>query len=146
MVHNHGFVSFDMKNKIQDVDKRFKLGQYSDVCKTMVKKEKDLHEYLITLAKSVGFEESEQVSLYELPALLSQATSIDNWPPVMNQLYLYTLCQKDYNTPDSDYSYYSNSGLTLDMFDLGGSCLGEWSKYLGGKNVCFENCLGNFRC
>ena len=146
MVHNHGFVSFDMKNKIKDVEKRFKLGQYSDVCKTMVKKEKDLHEYLITLAKSVGFEESEQVSLYELPALLSQATSIDNWPPVMNQLYLYTLCQKDYNTPDSDNSYYSNSGLTLDKFDLGGSCMVEWNKFFGGKNICFENCLGNSKC
>ena len=47
MVHNHGFVSFDMKNKIQDIEKRFKLGLYSDVCKTMVKREKDLHEYFL---------------------------------------------------------------------------------------------------
>ena len=135
-VHNHEFVSFDMKNKIQDVEKRFKLGQYSDVCKTMVKKEKDLHEYLTALAKAVGFEESEQVSLYELPALLSQAASTDNWPPVMNQLFLYTLCQKDYDAPDSDYSYYTNTGLTLDKFNLGGSCIVEWNKYFGGKNVC----------
>ena len=37
----------------------------------------------------------------------------------MNQLYLYMLCLMDNNTPDSEYSYYSNSWLTLDKFDLG---------------------------
>ena len=135
IVHNHGFVSFNMKSKVQDIAKRFSLGQYSDICKTMVKTEKDLQEYLTSLSKLVGFEVSESVSLYELPSLLAKDTDANNWPPVMNHLFLYTLCERDYNTPDDEFSYYMNSGLTMDKFDLAGSCFEEWNRFFGGKNL-----------
>ena len=122
-----------MKSKVQDIAKRFSLGQYSDICKTMVKTEKDLQEYLTSLSKLVGFEVSESVSLYELPSLLAKDTNDNNWPPVMNQLFLYTLCERDDNIPDDEFSYYMSSGLTLDKFDLGGSCIEEWNRFFGGK-------------
>ena len=135
IVHNHGFISFNMKNKIQDIAKRFNLGQYSDICKTMVNAEKDLQKYLTSLSKLVGFEESEIVSLYELPSLFAKDTNDNNWPPVMNQLFLYTLCERDYNTPDDEFSYYMSSGLTLDKFDFGGSCIEEWNRFFRGKKL-----------
>ena len=104
---------------------------YSDVCQTLSPKEKNLHEFLKALGKLVGFKDTENVSLHDLPAMLSSNTDI-NWPPVMGHLFLFSLCEDHYDS-NQDYNYYSNSGITSNMFNLHASCLHEWNQYFQGR-------------
>ena len=127
------FVSFGLKNKINDVTDKYWLGLYSDVCQTLRPRENNLHEYLKALGTLVGFKDSEAVSLHDLPAMLSSNIDI-TWPPVMGQLFLYSLCE-DHSKSNQDYNYYSNSGITPDMFNLHESCLHEWNQYFQGR-IC----------
>ena len=126
------WVSFGLKNKIGDVTNKFRFGLFNDVCQTLSPREKDLHEYFKSLAKLVGFSDLEKVSLHDLPAMLSSNIEDINWPPVMGQLFLYSVCE-DISNRDQEDSYYSTFGLTSDMFNLRSSCLHEWNQYFQGR-------------
>ena len=127
------FVSFGMKNKIGDIQNRFGLWPFSDVCQTLSSSEKNLHKYFKSLSRLAGFKDSEQVSIHDLPSMLSSRIDGTEWPPVMSHLFLFSLCEENSNS-ENDYSYYSDVELTPDMFDLHASCIHEWYQYFQGNN------------
>ena len=131
LVQFRGFASFGMKNKIGDISNKYHLDAYSDVCRTLPVREKNLHIYFKSLAKIVGFRDSEAVSLHDLPAMLSAYADIENWPPVMNQVFLYALCEEEGGNSGNDYDYVVvEGGISIGTFDLGASCITEWNDFL----------------
>ena len=125
-----GFASFGRTNKIGDMSNRFHLDPYSDVCNILTIREKELHIYFKSLAKLVGFKDSEEVSLHDLPAMLSTYADTENWPPVMNQVFLYTLCEEEGGNSGNDYDYMLGGGITIRTFDFHASCITEWNDFI----------------
>ena len=78
-------------------------------CRNIDENERKLHEYFVILSKSFGFNESELLSLYELPGMLAddlnyaelsvdidgnQLEDADNLLGDMPQAYLYSTCKE----------------------------------------------------
>ena len=74
-----------------------------DLCKLLKPKDKLLHEYFKQLSRSIGLNESEIISLYDLPAIVATLDFKDIESPKFPQSYLYSRCNmKLNNTKDNE--------------------------------------------
>ena len=62
-------------------------------CKNIKGKKLDMHGYFEQLSKIVGFSENELVSLYDLPAIVSNLNLSNILAPSFSQFFLYSRCR-----------------------------------------------------
>ena len=87
-------------------------------CNKLEQDERKLHDYLTKISKSFGFNESELLSLYELPGMLADdlnyakymkikgKTQNDNLLGDIPQAYLYSTCKERENVSNKFYYFY----------------------------------------
>ena len=121
------FLSYFL-NKIKldkKLDNTFKYGKrannqnWDHFC-SLEKNEKFVQMYFTNLSKSIGFEENELVSLYDLPSMLSNANDEDMFN--FHQNFLYSTCQ------DPVTNAYLLSGNFLQSPTY--ACFMEWKSLL----------------
>ena len=94
--------------------------------------EKKLHIYFTNISKSIGFDDTEAISLFDVPGIFGSHNSYDLWMP---QVFLFSIC-KDYNeTFDSVSDYYN------DMDEHTGDPLPISTKTAQYSNICTQKWL-----
>ena len=74
-----------------------------DLCELLKPKDKLLHDYFKQLSRSVGLDEGELVSLYDLPSIVATIRFKDIESPKFFQSYLYSRCNMKPNyTQDAE--------------------------------------------
>ena len=129
LVRNYGHLesshSFGLSKTINDLG----LNQFDDICSILTSNEMKLHEYFTKLSTSIGFDETEAISLYDMPAIFGSIIGEDNWPLLMPQTFIYSRCM-DYN---QNMKKEFGSYLSVDDFDYSQSCLQKFYQYF--KNI-----------
>ena len=94
-----------------------------------------LHEYFTELSKSIGFDETEAISLYDIPGIFGSLIGEENWPLLMPQTFIYSKCKDYYENMNNELNTYVNYYSSLDSlitadFDYSQSCLKKLDSYL----------------
>lgn len=71
-LRNFGMLKFDTLSSTKTLPEILKVKEYDiyygNICDFLLQpKEKKMHEYFTNLSKAIGFNESEAISLYDLP-------------------------------------------------------------------------------
>ena len=125
-VHLEKFTSLNSKMKTDEVFKKYEAYSNLDICKLLMIKEKELHNLFKRMAVGIGFNASEAVSLYDLPAMLSSSILETSFPLAISEVFLFSLCE-DHQSRVNDPN---DGGLTKQKFDKGESCIEKWYQYL----------------
>ena len=113
-----------------------------DLCKLLKPKDKLLHEYFKQLSRSIGLNESELISLYDLPAIVATLDFIDIESPKFPQSYLYSRCNMKPNyTKDNEencQTFWCQIKADLRWDDVK-KCQDYWTSFINNPTT------GNYR-
>ena len=89
------FTSFSLTKDVYHAYSDAKKSGFDKMCKGFKPKEKAMHEYFTKLSAALGFQQSEFVSLFDVPSMVG---IIDNlyYPPIQQSFY-YSRCVDNVN-------------------------------------------------
>ena len=136
--------SFSMTKKVNEALDEF-WGDENCLFK-LTPNEKKLHQYFTELARFIGFNESEVISLYDLPAIFNSAISnLERWPPLMPQSFFYTKCRHHDETVEQQTLSYMTPGLFDEYFDYKMSCSKQWERYIDTLSGLYKFIISKLR-
>ena len=119
------FDSFKISSGLFDMYfEKVMFGGMSNYCENLKENEMKLHNFFSKLSNLIGFEESESISLYDIPGILSDVKSLDELSiGALPKSFYFTRCK---------YGH--------DKYDQVENCALLWKKYIDNK--LFENKTG----
>ena len=97
-----------MKSANFDFDRKIKMLHNKDICRELKDKgEQFMNRYFASLSKSLGLEENETVSLFDIPTIFGDVDKVilENEDfPTIDQYFLFSMCEEDASwTFDKEY-------------------------------------------
>ena len=102
------FYSFSDTKIVFDIYMDAMMSGSDNICGSLKPKEKFMHQYFAKLSAALGFDQSELVSLFDVPSIVGTIDEADLTMPLIHQSFYYSQCEDNVNLTWEDMTSCAN--------------------------------------